>query len=216
MEAITQDPTKMTAAQLRELANQMEAQAKAAEQKEQRKLEQDRTDFLKATISKFLSVQNELKALKEFTIKEGNNLDARMWEINDRERPERNKFTIKDENDRYKVTIDQQERFEFTEEATVHITEIKEIFHNKFSERNKGLYNILEGLLIKGSKQEYDPKMLAKARRQVRELGDERLIQLFDNLDECQRVVGTSLYCRAYRRGENNKWEDISLQFSSL
>ena len=206
----------MTAAQLRELAAAIEAAEKAKKKKEARKLEQDRTHFLQTTINKFLSIQDELRNLKQLTIKEGNNLDARMWDINNRDRPERKQFTIKDEKDSLKVTIDQQERFEFTEEATVHITAIKEIFHNKFAQRNKGLYNILEGLLVKGSKQEYDPKMLAKARRQVRELGDERLIQLFDKLDECQRVVGTSLYCRAYRRGKNNNWEDISLQFSSL
>src|SRR5690606_9528184 len=102
------------------------------------------------------------------------------------------------EDDTLKVVVDRQERFEFTEEAMVHINAIKDIFKNKFADRNKGLYNILEGLLIKGSKGEYDPKLLAKARKQVRELGDDNLIAEFDKLDDCQRVTGTASYCRLY------------------
>lgn len=98
----------------------------------------------------------------------------------------------------------------------MHINAIKEIFRDKFEARHKGMYNLLDGLLIKGTKGEYDPKLLAKARRQVRELGDENLISEFDKLEQCQRVVGTSLYCRLYIRDEKLKWQDVSLQFSSL
>ena len=37
-----------------------------------------------------------------------------------------------------------------------------------------------------------------------------------EKLDSCQRVVGSSLYCRFYEKNERNKWQDISLNFSSL
>lgn len=62
---------------------------------ERGKLENDRNDFVRQTVAKFTSEKNELQTLKEFTIKEANNLDARMWEMHDKERKERKKFTIK-------------------------------------------------------------------------------------------------------------------------
>jgi len=139
-----------------------------------------------------------------------------MYEINDKEAPEVNTFSRISNDQKLKITVDRQDKMKFTDEASVHINAIKDIFKDKFEDRNKGMYKILDGLLIKGSKGEYDPKLLAKARRQVRELGDENLIAEFDKLDGCQIVEGTSLYCRAYIKNEHGKWEDVSLNFSSL
>lgn len=204
-------------------AKDLKAELERREQAEKRKAEAERKAynddneaFLEQSIAKFQQLRNELKTLKDYTIKEANKLYHRMYEINDKEAPEVNTFSRVSKTGQIKIMVDRQEKMKFTDEASVHINAIKDIFKEKFAGRNKGLYNILDGLLIKGSKGEYDPKLLAKARRQVRELGDDKLITAFDKLDECQIVEGTSLYCRAYIKNAKDKWEDVSLNFSSL
>ncbi|QAA81384.1 DUF3164 family protein [Aequorivita sp. H23M31] len=176
----------------------------------------DKDNFALHAAGKFKQLQKEMKEIKEYTIREANKLYDRMYTIEGKEPKETKSFSLKNEEDTIKVTVDRQERFEFNEEATVHINAIKDIFREKFEARHKGMYNLLDGLLIKGTKGEYDPKLLAKARKQVRELGDDNLIAEFDKLDDCQRVVGSSLYCRLYMKDDKQKWQDVSLQFSSL
>jgi len=212
----TIDLSTLSAADLQKEIKRREEAEKQAEKQAKKQYQADKKDFLKHSASKFHQLNAELKELKEYTIAEANKLYERMYKINGKSPKDVKSFILKNEADDIKVTVDRQERFEFTEEAMVHINAIREIFKAKFSERNKGLYNILDGLLIKNSKMEYDPKLLAKARKQVRELGDENLIAEFDKLDECQRVTGSSMYCRMHVRDEKNKWKDVSLQFSSL
>lgn len=212
----TIDLTKLSAKELKAELERREQAEKKEQQKAVADYELDKEAYLQHQASKFQQLHNELKELKEYSIAEANKLYERMYKIKGKEPKEVNSFTLKNNADTIKVTVDRQERFEFTDEAMVHINAIRDIFKNKFAERNKGLYSILDGLLIKNSKMEYDPKLLAKARRQVRELGDQNLIDEFDKLDECQKVTGSSLYCRLHVRDDKGKWKDVSLQFSSL
>lgn len=215
METNTLDITKLSAADLKAELERREKEEKQNRIAARNQFEADKNNFAQFTSSKFLQLHSELQELKEYTITEANKLYNRMYEINDRDPKETKSFTLKNSDDTIKVTVERQERFEFTEEAAVHINAIKEIFKQKFEARHKGMYNLLDSLLIK-SKGEYDPKLLAKARRQVRELGDEALINEFDKLDDCQKVIGSAMYCRLHVRDAKGKWDDVSLQFSSL
>jgi hypothetical protein len=211
-ETITLSRKDQIKAELKEI----EKAEKLARDKPRREYVADKDNYLQHSASKFKSLHNEMAELKEYSIREANKLYDRMYELNGRETKKVKSFTIKNEEDTVKITVDRQERFEFTEEATVHIQHIKEIFKNKFEQRHKGMYSLIDGLLMKGSKKEYDPKLLSKARRQVRELGDAELIEVFDKLEDCQRVVGSSMYCRLHARDEKGKYQDVTLQFSSL
>lgn len=216
MSTQTLDLSKLSAEDLQaELQKRKESEALQAS-KIKKELETDTDAFCQQTASKFLQLSKELKEVKDFTIVHANKLYNRMYAVNGKEPKDVKSFSRKSSDGKIMVTVDYQERFEFTDEAAVHINAIKDIFKNKFADRNKGLYNILDGLLIKGTKGDYDPKLLAKARKQVRELGDEKLISEFDKLDDCQRVYGTSKYCRVKVKDENNKWKDVNVQFSSL
>lgn len=202
-----------------DLAAELERREKAelaSARKAKTDFENDKRDFLVHTVSKFESLHNEMDELKQFTILEANKLYDRMYEVEGKEPKETKSFTLKNEELGLKVTVDRQERFTFTDEAIVHINAIKDIFKAKFADRNKGFYEILDGILMKNTKGDYDPKLLAKARQQVKRLGDDALIAEFDKLEDCQRVVGTSLYARAYKQDANGKYNDIILQFSSL
>ncbi|WP_299838726.1 DUF3164 family protein [uncultured Tenacibaculum sp.] len=185
-------------------------------QQKRAQLEKENESFCNRTAEKFAILSNQLKQLKDETIKEANRLYAEMYNLNGKKPKDVKSFSRKNKNDNIMITVDYQERIEFTEEANVHINAIKDIFKNKFANRNKGLYNILDGLLIKGNKGEYDPKLLAKARKQVRDMGDKKLIEEFEKLSDCQRVSGSSKYCRVKTKDKYNKWKDINIQFSSL
>lgn len=215
----TQTPTDLATLSDKELQAELarrEKARKAEAEKAKKDYLKDKEDFLEATVSKFSHLSNELLHLKHQTISAANELFDRMYEVDGKEPKEVKTFTLKSDDDTLKVEVERQERFTFTDEAVVHIGAIQDIFKAKFADRNKGLYEILDALLIKNTKGEYDAKLLAKARQQVRKLGDVALIEEFDKLQDCQRVVGTSTYCRAYRKDAHGKWEDVKIQFSSL
>lgn len=217
MEAIAKSVTELSEQELETLLAQKREEKKKALAAEKKQYAEDKDAFLLDTGTKFQELQEIMKGLKEEVISTSNELYERMYKIEGKAPKENNKsFTLKNSNDTIRVTVERQERFEFNDEAIVHINAIKDIFKEKFAKRNQGLYEILDGLLIKGSKGEYDPKLLAKARTQVRKLGDEALINEFDKLDDCQKVTGSALYCRLHIRNGNKRWEDVSLQFSSL
>lgn len=198
-----------------ELARREKAR-KAAEAKAKSDFQKDKEDFLVQTTRKFESISSELTRLKHFTIREANALFERMYEVDGKTPKEVKSFTLKSDDDTLKVEVERQERFSFTDEAIIHIQAIRDIFKEKFAERNKGFYEILDNILIRNSKGEYDPKLLAKARVQVKKLGDNALIEEFDKLEDCQRVVGSATYARAYKKNDQGRWEDIKIQFSSL
>ncbi len=179
--------------------------------------DRDKQTFIGVSLQKAEYLNKELRDFKAHLITEANNLYERMYALNKQEPKPVKSFTLKNETDTMKVVVDRQERFAFTDEAIVHIDAIKERFKEKFAKRNQGLYNLLDSLLIKNAKNDYDPKLLTKARKQINDLGDQQLIDSFDKLLDCQRVVGSALYCRLYMRNDkSHKWMDVSLNFSSL
>ncbi len=210
------DLSKLSATELEAELKRRQQEAEKAERAKKLAFLKDKDDFLFATVSKFQSVRNELKDLKHVTISEINKLYNRMFEINGKEPKEQKSISLKSECGNYKVTAVRQEKFEFTDEAIVHITAIKEFLKSKFEQRNKGLYELLDSILMKNGKGDYDPKLLAKAKRKVQQLGYDELTKHFDKLQDCLTVSGTALYCHAFKRDDNGKWQNIVVNFSSL
>lgn len=173
----------------------------------------DKDSFLTDLATRYQELHSYMSNLKKEGIDKAENFNKLKYDLEGKPFKEAKSFELKNES--YRVIVETQERFDFTDEAVVHINAIKDIFRKKFEERNKGFYNLLDGILMKNSKGEYDAKLLTKARRQVKELGDEALIAEFDKLTDCQVVTGTAKYIRMYVR-ENGKWNDVSLNFSSL
>lgn len=210
------DLSTLSKADLAKELERREKEEKKALSTAKAELAADNEAFVLETVSRFSELHDELKELKAQTISRANKLYARMFEVEGKAPKEVKSFSRISADGQLKITVDRQERLAFTDEAEVHIQAIRDIFKEKFEGRNKGFYNLLDSILMKGRKGEYDPKLLAKARQQVKTLGDEALISEFDKLEDCQRVDGTSLYARAYEKDENGKWQDIVIQFSSL
>lgn len=210
----TKQISEMTAAELRELAKQKEAAENAQQINRKKAYETDKENFLNEVSTKFTEVKEILLSLKNDTISHSENFNALKYQLEDKAVKEAKSFELK--NDNVKIVVDNQDRFDFNDTAIVHINAIKDIFREKFENRNKGFYNLLDSILMKNSKGDYDAKLLTKARRQVKELGDEALMNEFDKLNDCLIVVGTAKYVRVYTKDDKNRWKDVSLSFSSL
>lgn len=214
MEAITKPIHEMSAAELKELLKQKEAAENQQQNQRKDAYAKDKENFLNEVIQRFTEVKDILSTLKSESIIHAENFNSLKYELEGKVTKEAKSFELK--NDSVKIVVETQERFDFNDEAIVHINAIKDIFREKFENRNKGFYNLLESILIKNAKGEYDVKILTKARKQVRELGDDKLIEEFDKLNDCLIVVGSTKYIRVYSKDEKNKWKDVSLNFSSL
>lgn len=216
MSTETLDLSTLSAADLKAELERREKAEKAKTQAEQKAYDKDNEDFIIHSISKAQQLHTELSEFKDVTIREANNLYHRMYELQGKEPKEVKQFSRISKCGTMKVTVDMQERFMFTDEAEVHLSAIQDIFKNKFQDRNKGFYNFFEKVMMRNTKGEFDPKLLYKAKKEARELGEQSIIDELSKLDECQRVIGTSLYCRFYVKDSKNKWKDVSLNFSSL
>lgn len=217
LEELLKKPTdQLTAAELKAVLAHKEKDEKANEEKTRKQYQNEKNKFVDDVIGIFTHYNTLLQDFKKRSIGDAQLLNAKVYEINGKEPKDNKSFQLKNEDDTAKIVVENQERFEFTEEAPVHIEAIKEIFKNKFAERNKGMYKFLDAILMKNGKGDYDPKLLTKARNQAKELGDADLITEFEKLTDCQRVTETATYIRAYKKDENGKYQDVSLNFSAL
>ena len=210
----TKPISEYTAAELKELAKQKEAVEQEKQIKRKKAYDTDKENFLNEVATKFTEVKGILLSLKNDTISHSENFNSLKYQLEDKAVKEAKSFELK--NDNVKIVVENQDKFDFNDTAIVHINAIKDIFREKFEARNKGFYNLLDGILMKNSKGEYDAKLLNKARRQAKELGDENLMNEFDKLNDCLVVVGTAKYVRVYTKDDKNRWKDVSLSFSSL
>lgn len=211
------DITKMTPEQIRQYLENQEKEKKAEAVKQKKQREAEKNAFVTETIEQFVVANELLSKLKEETLKKAKELYECMFTDAGKEfKADWKNFTLKSTDGKMKLVVERQERFEFTEEAVVHINAIKDLFRAKFEGRNKGFYDLLNSVLMRNAKGDYDAKLLTKARAQVNKLDDAQLSEEFNKLVECQRVTGSALYCRAYQLDENGKWKDVNVQFSSL
>lgn len=208
--------SNLSLAELEEMLAKKKAEEQAKELKERENFLAEKDLFLDATVAAFCEIHAEMKTLKENTTRRASELYEKMFAMNGKEAKDVNSFTLKNETDTARVVVERQERFEFTEEATVHINTIKDIFKEKFAGESPEMYSLLDHLMMKNMKGDYDPKLLTKVRQQVIKMANPELTKAFEKLTECQRVTATSLYVRAYKKSEVGKWEDITLQFSAI
>jgi hypothetical protein len=210
----TKPISEMTAAEIKVYLKQKETEEKKQVETRKKAYETDKQNYLNEVLTRFQEVNGILSTLKQESIIHAENFNSLKYELDGKEVKEAKSFELKNEN--IKIVVETQERFDFNDQAIVHINAIKDIFKAKFENRNKGFYDLLDSILMKNTKGEYDAKLLTKARNKARELGDENLMSEFDKLNDCLIVVGSAKYIRVYTKDDKNRWKDVSLNFSSL
>ncbi len=210
----TKPISEMTASEIEAFLKEKKASETKQQEIRKKAYETDKENFLNEVSTKFKELQTILSDVKNDTISHSENFNALKYQLEDKAVKEAKSFELK--NDNVKIVVENQDKFDFNDTAIVHINAIKDIFRAKFEGRNKGFYNLLDSILMKNSKGDYDAKLLNKARRQAKELGDDALMLEFDKLNDCLVVVGTAKYVRVYTKDDKNRWKDVSLSFSSL
>lgn len=215
----TQETIDLSKLSAKDLQAELQRREKEETQKKQEAINahnKAKEAYVNDTIEEFKRIQESLTRLKQIAITNGNRLYTEMFEVYGKEPKKQKQFSLTNEAKTRKVVVDNAETVGFGDEAVVAINAIKDFFKNKFESRSKLVYSLLDTLLIKNGKGDYDPKLLTKLRAQVREIDDERLTEAFQLLENSQVVTGRALYLRAYEVDEKGKMRDIVIQFSSL
>lgn len=194
-------------------------EAQEVKQKEERikAYNQKRNNYVDGLVTQFKELNTIMVALKKEALETGAEIYTDMFKVHDKTfKGGVKQMTIENEAKTAKIVIAHDERMGFTEEANVAIAEIKQFFKNKFANRSNQVYSLLDALLMKNHKGDYDPKLLSKLRQQVIKINDPKLTEAFELLEKSQTVTDIAAYVRAYTKDEKGKYKDITLQFSAI
>ncbi|BDD11671.1 hypothetical protein FUAX_41030 (plasmid) [Fulvitalea axinellae] len=212
------DLSAMSAEELRKAL----AEREKAENREQEKREKSWREVKDAFVTKAVGTMREISGMmrdfKGEAVSNGNALHKEMYEVfGKKEKEGLKQFSLVTEDGMMKLVIDRQERQELDETATVAIETIKEVFRAKFAVRNKTMYNILDGILVKNKKGDYDERLVAKLRKFEGEVDDREFSEALDQLSKSYNTVGSSTYMRAYVWDkERERWDDVPMAFSRI
>lgn len=172
--------------------------------------------LIDSIVDEHKKLNEHLKTFKDLKSEAVLDYNKKAYEINGKEYKESKSFKITHSSGKRKVMLEMKDKLDFNSEAVVHINSIKELISEKFSGLEDGLYDFVDSILVKNNAGDYDPNLLARAKRKAAKLKSPQLMEEFDKLERCRIVVGVSRYIRAYEKDENGKFQDISLNYSSL
>jgi hypothetical protein len=79
------------------------------------------------------------------------------------------------------------------------------------------MYKIIDDILMKNNKGDYDERLVAKLRSHEDDINDPEFSKALDDLAKAYYTFDTATYVRGYVKNlDTNKWEQIPMQFSSL
>ena len=198
----------------------MLAQRKSAEKAELKKRQieyvNQKEAFIKKTVVAFCDAASFLKELKTETINQGNDLHTKMYDIFNKEEKDHKSFSLISEDGMFKVEISTHDFQTFNEQSEVHLNSIKEIMEEKFASRNKGVYAILNDIMMKNKKGDYDETLVVKLNKHRDTVNDPKFNFALDELAKCFQTYNSATYVRVFQKNEANQWKAVNIQFSSL
>lgn len=211
------DISQLSAAELEQLLAEKKKEERAKQLKSENDYKKERDEFVQTTVALFVDMSIKLKELKTDVLDRANLLHKRMYEVFEKEEKPLKQFSLITECGNYKLVVECSERATLDETGEVAIETIKEVFKRKFENRNKSMYNIIETILMKNNKGDYDERLIHKLRKHEPDINDPDFTKALEQLSKAYRTQQSATYCRAYKLNlSNNKWEDIPMQFSSL
>lgn len=213
MKAIEEYSLEELKAQLKKKENAQ----KAEQAKKERLYQNERDSYVTDAVAAMKELSEKMSEFKHLAIQKGNELHRQMFDIFNKQEKDLKQFSLISKDGLSKIIIERQERQELDETAIVAIEAIKDVFKRKFSGRNQTMYKILDGILMKNRKGDYDERLVAKLRKYEQDIDDVEFSEALDRLSASYNVIGSATYLRAYTFNvELNRWDDIPMQFSSL
>lgn len=207
----------LTEEQLRQLLEAKKNPEKVAQRKREKAYNEKRDMFIKLMCGTAVELSGMLKELKTEVVVRGNELHDLMYEVFGKDPKELETFSLITTDGQLKVEISRAAIMSLNETAEVHIKTVQDVFRDKFAKTNKTYWNMLETLLMRNEKGDYDPKMVVKLRKHAGTISDPRFDAAIDGLAKATYETGTSTYARFYKKdAETNGWVNIPMQFSSI
>lgn len=217
MSETTIDLSKLSAKELKLLAAQAAKAERDAADKEMRDYVRDRDRFISTTVAEMEAISEELTTLKKRTVATGNELHERAYLIKGVEPRPLKSFQLINTDGDLKLELASADKLELNETAEVHINGIKDLLREKYAERNKSMYRVIDTILSANAKGDYDEKLVLKLSKLESEINEERFSAHLEALRMAFYATGSATYARAYRLNrDSGKWEVINMQFSSI
>jgi hypothetical protein len=211
------DISKMSAADLAKALKEKKAAEKAEKGKARKEYDTIRDNYIDTVFGKMEELSKVLREFKEESVSLGIELHAKMYEVLGREPKDGiDNYTLTSADGLKRVSIERQWRCEYDETSSVAIETIRDILREKFEGRNKGMYGIIDGILMKNGKGDYDERLVAKLRKHEEAVGDPRFSEALDTLAKAYRPTTSQTYIRAYRKDGHGKWVDMVMNWSSM
>jgi len=212
------DITQMSTAELRAALKKKQADETVAAKAQRKEYDAMRDEFISTVFAKFEAIQNELGSFKNQAVKLGLELHAKMYEAYGREKRDGiDHYTLTSDDANKKVVIQRDWLCRYDETVEIGIGMIKEVVRAKFEPRNKSMYAVIDGLLLKGNEGDYDERMVARLRKHAEAFdNDPRFFEALDIITRAYKPVESRLYLRVYKKTNAGVWQDISVSWSSL
>jgi hypothetical protein len=211
------DASTLSAADLRVLLRQKEAEERKGRESLRAAYDADRDAYVDHMLTEMARLSTAMQALKLRASTQGQALHARMYEAYGRvKKRELDHFSLVSGDCQRKVVIERQHRCAYDETSTVAIETIRQVLRAKFEGRNKTLYAIIDAVLMKNGKGDYDERLVAKLRKHEPAVNDERFTEALNLLARAYRPTHTQTYVRAYRKDANGRWLEVPMSWSAL
>jgi hypothetical protein len=190
---------------------------KAEREQAEREYIRDRDRFISSTLKEMEELSDKLAALKRRTVTKANELHDRMYDLRGAEPKELKSFQIVTEDGTLKLEVARCEKMRLGEQAEVAIATIKQVLEEKFANRNKAMYGIINTLLATNAAGDYDERLVAKLSKHEADVEDERFSSALADLRQAFYAYDSATYARGYKlNSDSNKWLNVNLQFSSI
>lgn len=214
LEQLTPDQLEAAVKALKKKKQEEKTKAKALRSEYDRKRDQ----YLATVFARMEALSHQLAEFKREAIASGLILHDEMYDAYRRKRPDKpvDSYTLTSEDGTRRIIIERSERCEYDETAEVAISQIREVLRDKFAARNLGMYEMLETLLMRNAKGDYDERLVAKLRKHEDRVNDPRFSDAIKMLDAAYRPVGSQTYIRAYTRDKNGPWREVTMNWSRM
>ena len=211
------DARRMSTTELRALLREREAEEHKEREGQRAAYDHDRDAYVHGLLARMDDMAAALADLKQQSIRQGQKLHERMYAAYGRvKRRELDHYSLVSSDGRHRVVIERQHRCAYDETSTVAIETIRAVLREKFEGRHKAMYAIIDGILMKNGKGDYDERLVAKLRKHECAVNDSRFSEALDLLAHAYKPTSSQTYVRGYRKDDQGRWREVSMNWSAL
>ena len=158
-----------------------------------------------------------LKAFKEDAMGQVRGFRSKLLEYGQLRKGEANKGNFEIKNDSYKITFSSQVKKCFDERSELAEEKLKSFLGSFVKKRDKDLHDLVLSLLERNPKSgDLDISNIQRLYKLEDRFDNEDWREAIRLFKESYNPEGTAYYVRFFQKAEDNSWQHINLNFSSL